>query len=168
MSRKILYAALFGSLALNLFIGGALAGAKFAEHRPHRKDAGEQRGGGGGGRNPVMLAVRELSPESQAAWRKEAAEGQAIAPQMREARELARSTMRGFAAPDFDKEAAYANFKRARGLEYEARLAMDRRLVDFAAGLSADERAKFGEALGRPMLGRGRAADRRGAALPDR
>ncbi|MEW5685129.1 MAG: periplasmic heavy metal sensor [Pseudomonadota bacterium] len=164
MSRKFLFAALFASLALNLFIGGALAGAKFAEHRP-RKEAGEQRGGG---RNPVMLAVRQLSPESQAAWRKDAAEGQALMPKMREARLLARETMHGFASPDFDKEAAYANFKRARGLEYEARLAMDRRLVDFAAGLPPEERAKFGEALGKPALGRGRPADRRGAALPDR
>ena len=162
MSRKFLFAALFGSLALNLFIGGAQAGAKIAEHRPKR-EAGEMRRG-----NPVMLAVRELSPESQAAWRKGQSDGQPIAPKMREARELARSTMRGFAAPDFDKEAAYANFKRARGLEYEARLAMDRRLVDFAAGLPPEERARFGTALGRPMLGRGRATDRGGAALPDR
>lgn len=162
MSRKFLFAALFVSLALNLFIGGAFVGAKFAEHRP-RREAGEMRA-----RNPVMLAIRDLSPASQESWRRGADEREAIMPKMREARALARSTMRSFASPDFDKEAAYANFKRARGLEYEARLAMDRRLVDFAAGLSPEERATLGEALGRPMLGRGRAADRRGAALPDR
>lgn len=159
MNRKVLYAALFTSLALNLFIGGALVGAKFAEHRPLRPEPGQMRGG----RNPVMLAVRELSPESQAAWRKAAAEGQPLRPQMREARELARGAMRSFASPDFNKAAAYADFERARRLEYEARLGMDRRLVDFVATLPPEERAKFGEALSR-----GRAADRRRTALPDR
>lgn len=164
MNRTTLLAgALFASLALNVFIGGAflgvhLAGGRGAPSEPHMR-----------ARNPAMLAVRDLSPESQAAWRAGSRDyARAVGPKAREARQVARETMRGFGQEPFDPDAAFAKLKRARALEFEARLAMDRRLVDFAAGLPADERARFGEALSRPILGRGGPADRRGAALPDR
>lgn len=159
MTRTTLLAGgLFVSLALNVFIGGAFVGAQLSGG----KDGPQQplmRG-----RNPVVLAVRDLSPEAQAAWRAgNPAYLREAAPKGREARRLARETMRGFGREPFDPDAAFENLKRARTLEYEARLAMDRRVVDFAADLPAAERARFGEALGR-----GGAGERRRAALPDR
>ena len=48
-----------------------------------------------------------------------------------------------------------AEFSRARSLEQQGRNAMDQRIVDFAASLPRDDRARFGEALARPNLGRG-------------
>jgi uncharacterized membrane protein len=163
MNRITLLAGgLFVSLALNVFIGGAflgshLAGGRGGAHEPQMR-----------GRNPVVLAVRELSPEAQAAWRAGSpAYVREIAPKHREARRLARETMQGFGRDPFDAEGAFETLKRARALEHEARVAMDRRVVDFAARLPAEERARFGEALARPALGRGRAADRGRATLPD-
>ncbi|RAK65467.1 periplasmic heavy metal sensor [Phenylobacterium kunshanense] len=163
MNRTTLLAGgLFVSLALNVFIGGAflgshLAGGRGGSHEPPAR-----------GRNPVALAVRDLSPEAQSAWRAGSpAYLREAVPKGREARRLARETMQGFGHEPFDPDGAFAKLKRARSLEYEARVAMDRRIVDFAAGLPAEERARFGEALARPALGRGGAADRRRAALPD-
>ena len=59
--------------------------------------------------------------------------------------------------------------REARAVEQASRAEMDRRLIAFAATLPAADRARFGEALARPALGRrgpGGRGDR--AALPER
>lgn len=164
IERPILHGALFVSLALNVFVGGAYVGSYLTKAKAPPPAVAP---GGPGPRSPVIAAVRALPPEHQAAWRDQGpAFARTYGPKTREARRLARETMRGFAAEPFDAEAALANLARARDLEHESRVAMDRRLVIFAATLPQAERAAFGEALARPRLGRG--GDDRRAALPDR
>jgi uncharacterized membrane protein len=152
MSRPLLFGALFASLALNVFIGGAFVGAHLAGTKtppPERAAAGLR------GRNPLLGAIRALPPESQAAWREQMPEyAQVYGPKAREARRVARETMRGFGKEPFDEETALAALRRARALEHESRVAMDHRIVTFAASLPADQRATFGEALARPALRR--------------
>jgi len=150
MSRPLLLGALFASLALNVFIGGAFVGAHLAEAKaPPPAPAGA----GLRGRNPLANAIRTLPPDSQAAWREQMPEyAQVYAPKAREARRLARETMRGFGKEPFDAEAALAALRQARALEHESRVAMDRRIVTFAATLPVDQRAAFGEALARPPI----------------
>lgn len=167
-TRPVLIGALFISLALNVFIGGAFVGAQLTaakSQRPHMAEAEP------GQRSPVAVAVRTLSSDRQAAWRAETpAYAQTYGPKVREARQLVRTTLRGLGDEPFDAEAAMAKLARARALELEGRTAMDRRLVTFAATLPQAERRAFGEALARPRLGRGGRGGGDGSrlALPDR
>lgn len=106
-------------------------------------------------RNPLVAAIRTLPPEHQAVWRDQNPEyARTYGPKVREARALVRETMRSFGAEPFDADTALTNLARARDLEHESRVAMDRRLVAFAATLPRPERAALGDALARPRLGR--------------
>ena len=148
MSRPLLLGALFVSLALNVFVGGASGGAYLAKSKEPAPAAAAFRA-----RNPVAQAVRALPPDSQAAWREGGLSfAQTYGPKAREARKLARETMRGFGDEPFDKDAALAALQKARAAEHENRLAMDRRIVEFAATLPRDQRAAFGEALAKPPI----------------
>lgn len=150
MSRPLLLGALFLSLALNVFVGGAFVGAHLTKAKAPPAPAGELLR-----RNPLVGAIRALPPESQSAWRAQMPEyAEVYGPKTREARRLARETMRGFGQDPFDEEAAITALQRARALEHESRVAMDRRIVTFAATLPADQRKTFGEALARPAIRR--------------
>lgn len=147
MQRRMFWIVLVASLALNVFVVGAFVGAQVAQTPPPQSsDQGAARPARP--RNPVLLAVRSLSPQSQAAWRRQSNDfAKDAGPGGRKARELARQTLGGFGAEPFDAEAALAGLARARALEHAHRTAMDRRLVAFAAGLPPDERARFAQAL---------------------
>ncbi len=151
MPRWLLPTALFVSLALNVFVVGAFVGVHLAGREQHRGPPDLRP------RSPVAAAVRELSPEQQAAWRAQMPDfAQTFGPKVREARQLTRQTFRGFGDDPFDADAKQAALKQARALEQESRAEMDRRLVAFAAKLPPADRAKFGEALARPALRRPR------------
>src|SRR5688572_7342830 len=110
IERPILHGALFVSLALNVFVGGAFVGAHLTKAKEPPPAAAVT---GPGQRNPVIAAVRALPPEHQEAWRDQGPEyARTYAPKTREARMLARETMRGFGAEPFDAEAALANLAR--------------------------------------------------------
>lgn len=163
IERPLLHGALFVSLALNVFVGGAFVGS----HLTKTKSMSTAAAAPAGQRNPVVAAIRTLPPERQTAWREQGPEfARTYGPKAREARRLARETMQGFAAEPFDPDAALAKLARARDLERESRMAMDRRLVAFAATLPQAERATFGEALAKPRSGR--RGDRGRTALPNR
>jgi uncharacterized membrane protein len=162
MPRWLLPAALFASLALNVFVVGAFAGQHLMGGKPHGRPDGRPR-------NPVAAAVRTLTPDQQAAWRAQMpAFNESFGPKVREARQLSRATMRSFADEPFDADAKLAALSQARALEQEGRLEMDRRLVSFAATLPPADRAKFGEALAHPPPGRDRSGNGHRRALPDR
>ena len=149
MDRRVLWIGLFASLALNVFVVGAFVGARLTRvEAPASPAAAAVRA-----RSPVIQAVRTLSPDSQAAWRAQnRAFAQVVGPDAREARRLARETLRGLGGATVDTDAAIASLEKARALEHASRTAMDRRLVAFAASLPPEERARFAEALARPPL----------------
>ena len=165
MPRWLIPTALFVSLALNVFVVGAFVGLHLAGGAPHGPaPAAAPRPG-----NPVAAAVRTLSPEQQAAWRAQMPGfAQNFGPKVREARRLSRQTMLSFGDEPFDAGAKLAALQQARALEHEGRTEMDRRIVTFAATLPAADRAKFGQALARPALGRRGPGGARRPALPDR
>lgn len=147
MSPRLLFGALFVSLALNVFVGGAFVGAYLTKTKaPPTAEAPGARP-----RNPLMNAIRDLPPEARAAWRESGRDfAMTQGPRAQEARRLARETMRGFGDERFDKAAAIAALEQARKVEFENRVAMDRRIVEFVATLPREQRAAFGNALARP------------------
>lgn len=150
MSSRLLMGALFASLALNVFIGGAFVGAHLTKAKaPPAAPAAPP---GERPRNPLMGAVMTLPPEARAAWRESNRDfAMSQGPRAQEARRQARAAMRRFGDEPFDAAAASAALERARKAEYENRLALDRRIVAFAATLPREQRAAFGEALSRPQ-----------------
>lgn len=151
MSRPLLLGALFASLALNVFIGGAFVGAHLTKQNAPASPAAAAPGERP--RNPLMMALRTLPPEARAAWRESARDfAMTQGPRTRQARGLAREAMRGFGNEPFDQAATLAALEAARKAEYENRLAMDRRIVAFVATLPQDQRAAFGEALAQPVM----------------
>ena len=143
--------ALAASLAVNLFVIGAVAGAAFQGHR-----AVAMRAGMGPG-NPLMR-VGERLPE---------AERQAFLQQIRQAgraNRLLLETNRAardkvaevFAAPTFDAAAASTALAASRDAETGARTALENAVVEFAKGLNADDRRILAEGLRRPSRRGGR------------
>jgi uncharacterized membrane protein len=173
MSRRTLLIVVFVSLALNLFLIGAVVGAgvmglRMSPHRP------EGRSGPG-----LMAATQALTSEQRAAWRAMLRDqAQVAGPDLRAARIARRDAWRRLAEEPLDTQAVLADLARSRALEQQARTAMERRMVAFAAGLPLADRARLGEAMsqmrpgprmrgsggGRP--GRGPGDDHPG--LPDR
>lgn len=154
MNRSVLLGALFVSLIVNVFVAGAFVGSRLKPERLDRPSMvqGQERRD----RNPINAAIRTLSPEAQATWRAQApAFFEANGPGLRETRRVSQAAIRGLATDPFNAAVATAEFERARGLEHQARLAMDRRLVTFAATLSPADRASLAQALARPRNERG-------------
>jgi uncharacterized membrane protein len=100
----------------------------------------------------MAQAIRTLSPEQQAAWRA-TMRGQG-GPRAPEARRIHRAALQRFGEQPFPRDEILAEFNRARALEQQARGVMDQRIVEFAATLPPEDRARFGDALARPNLGR--------------
>ena len=149
MPRWLLPAALFVSLALNVFVVGAFVGVHVAGGRGPSAPSDPRQ------RNPVAAAVRTLTPEQQAAWRAQApGDGQAFGSRTRQARQTVRQTLLSFADDPFDADAKLAALKQARAVEAEGRAEMDRRLVTFVATLPPAARARFAAALARPAQSR--------------
>jgi uncharacterized membrane protein len=154
MSTRALWVALSVSLAVNVFIVGAFVGSRLSDGP--RGMPISAKGPDPRTRNPVGAAIRELSPEAQAAWRARSIEfAKRAGPKMREARTLSLATFRSLGDPAFNPDAARANLERARALEFEGRLEMDRRLVAFAETLSPADRSRLAEALARSRTQRG-------------
>jgi len=161
VSRRTLYIVLFASLAVNLFAVGLGAGAFFFGERLRPHHPPPFRGG-----PPMMAAAAALPDNSRAAYREAiSAEALAVRPKLRDARQLRHDAWMKLAADSVDADTVAADLDRARALESEARAAIDRRVVDFAARLPAAERAPFAQALAMPPQRRGRGG--RGEGGPD-
>jgi uncharacterized membrane protein len=157
VSQRTLLVALFVSLAVNLFVLGALAGVYLFGPRLHHRPP-EFRGGG-----PPMMAAAAALPEDQRAAYHEAlrAEAMRVGPQLREARQIRRQAWARLAADPVDGGAITADLDRSRALETQARADVDHAILGFAVKLPAAERARLGQALAEPPR-RGR----RGAGPP--
>jgi uncharacterized membrane protein len=79
------------------------------------------------------------------------ADGRQSRPETQEARALRRQVWTAFQAQGFDPAAAKAALARGRALNMASRARVEDSLVDFAAGLPADQRAALGRTLERLM-----------------
>lgn len=144
MSRRTLAIILFISLAVNVFLIGAVVGGLVVGQRVHHQRPAMARGG-----QPLWAAANQLPPEQRRAYRRllrgEAGEVRAGMSEVRAARVEA---WRGLAAGDPAAVKQELNAVRAR--EMAIRSGVEERIVDFAAGLSPVERARLVEGLTRP------------------
>ena len=156
MNGKGLAIALAASLALNIFVLGAVAGAYGTRVRTE-----QQRAAPGG--NPMMRAGDRLPEGPREAYRLRLREqSQATQPLLREAREARMDAARALAADKFDAAAVTAAFARARTADLQARERLEASVVQFAAGLSTDERRALAQGLRQPPRGGRGGPDGRG------
>jgi uncharacterized membrane protein len=134
--------ALAVSLALNLFIGGAVAGAAFQRHRVMDMRNGPAPG------NPLMRAGDGLPPDEREAYRmrmrQSAMANQALLAADRAARDRA---VIAFSAPNFDPQAATTALAASRDAEVAARTQLETTVVDFAKTLDPDDRRALAQGL---------------------
>jgi uncharacterized membrane protein len=144
MGQRSLLIALIVSLAVNLFVIGAVVGAFALGSRVHAFR------GGGRPVTPLWAAAADLSPDRQTAYR-QALRGEAgeVAGKLRAARQARRDAWLSLRSQPFDAVAAATALDRARALEMQARGDVEHRIIDFAAGLTPPERAQLAERLAR-------------------
>jgi len=150
VSQRNLVILLFVSLALNLFILGAAAGAYvFGDRMHHRRP--EFRGG-----NPMLMASSVL-PDNEAQAYREALSAQVMAERqkVREARQIRHDALARLGNDPVDAAAITGDLDRARALETDARGEIDHTIVQFAAKLPPADRAKLGQALSQPPMHHG-------------
>jgi len=146
MSRRLLLIVAFVSLALNLFLIGGVVGAGLMGLRGPPQHRPEARSGPG-----MAAAAQALTPDQRQAWRMMLREqAQASGPDLREARVVRRDAWRKIGEEPMDTQAILAELARSRAIEQQARTAMDRQMVAFAADLAPTDRERLGEALSRP------------------
>ncbi|THD79835.1 MAG: periplasmic heavy metal sensor [Phenylobacterium sp.] len=150
MSRRTILILLFVSLALNLFVLGAVAGARFfGERGPGHRP--EFRGG-----PPMFAAGAALSDTERSAYQDVLHSAAAdAAPKLRQARALRHDAWSRLGTDPVDAAAIAADLDHARALETEARGDVDHKIVDFAAKLPVADRGKLGQALSTPPQRRG-------------
>jgi uncharacterized membrane protein len=151
MSRRTLFILLFVSLALNLFIIGAGAGAFLLGERLHHRRGPEAHGG-----PPMFAAAAALPPGEAQAYRDAlSAEALAVRPTLRQARMMRHDTWLKLGTDPLDAAGIVADLDKARALQAQAQSEVDKKIVDYSAHLSAADRARFGAALAQPPQRRG-------------
>jgi len=145
--------ALVISLVTNIFIVGAVAGAFGARVRDQQQMRGGRSPGVVGG-NPMMRAGDRLPEAERMAFREAVRrQGGPAQPYLREAREGRLEAARVLAADPYDRAAALAAFARARTADMKARESLETAVVEFAAGLGADNRRALAQGLREPPRG---------------
>jgi uncharacterized membrane protein len=137
--------ALIGSAALNLFLVGALAGVVGMGLRMSHAHSAAR---------PLLgTAAMSLTPSDRAKLmtnlRSQAA---TVRPLNAEARGLRRDAWAALGEPTLNPNAVKDALAKARGLDQQARGAVEDSVVDFAAALPAGERGAFGQAMARAMV----------------
>ena len=144
-SQRTLTVALVASVALNLFVIGAVVGGVVVGHRVREAAQGPERP-----RQPLWRAADALPPERQRAYRQLLrAEAGGVGGQMREARQARRDAWADLGAQPLDGPAISRRLAEARALEMTARGGVEDRIVAFAATLPPAERAELAKGLTR-------------------
>ncbi|WP_312161675.1 periplasmic heavy metal sensor [Phenylobacterium sp.] len=144
MSRKALFVMLFVSLAVNLFLVGALAGGlvvgqRFRADRPPMASRPVQ---------PLWRAGDVLPPDRAQAYRQALRdEAPGMRETMRAARAARQDAWRAIGQDPFDPVATKRRLAEIRAQEAGARGQIDDNVVDFAAGLSPADRAALARGL---------------------
>jgi uncharacterized membrane protein len=138
---------LVGSVVLNVFMLGAIGGGAYQWFSTHRDLNGT---GMPGQRTALRFAADGLSDARQQAF------AAALKAARKDARDFAREGRDGritvldlLAAPQLDRPAIDAALARTRAADSALRGQVERSVVDFAATLTPDERAKFVDGLRR-------------------
>ncbi|MDE2357508.1 MAG: periplasmic heavy metal sensor [Alphaproteobacteria bacterium] len=133
---------LFVSLAVNLFLAGALSVLLLAHFTsPRRPPPG-----------PLRQVAQALDPAHRQALVEVLREnGRAVRPMNLEARSLRADVWRQMASPNFDPVQLKAELARARQLGSAASGRVQDALVDYAATLPPDQRQALAQALARRM-----------------
>ncbi len=155
MNTRPLVIALFASVALNLFVVGAVVGGLVIGHRVQVNMSHEAPRRGPGPGAGLWEAGRALPAESRRAYqqvlRDEAAAAQRTLAASRDARHAA---WRKLAADPVDIEGVRKDLASARSLELSGRASIEDHLVLFAASLPLQQRAQLAEHLSRPRRDR--------------
>ncbi|WP_175910058.1 periplasmic heavy metal sensor [Burkholderia sp. BCC1640] len=138
---------LVGSVVLNVFMLGAIGGGAYQWFATHPDLHGT---GMPGQRTALRFAADGLSDARQRAF------AAALKAARKDARDFAREGRDGritvldlLAAPQLDRPAIDAALERTRAADSALRGQVERSVVDFAATLTPDERAKFVDGLRR-------------------
>lgn len=149
MSRKTLIVLLILSLAVNVFMIGAVVGGLVVGH----KSRGDRPMMGRGG-PPLWAAANDLSEAQRRDYRRllrgEAGE---VREGMRAARAARTQAWADLGAEPMDAAAVKASLDRARAAEMAARGEVEARIVDFAGRLPPKDRATLSEGLRRSQPG---------------
>lgn len=142
MSNRTWKFVLAGSLLLNAFMLGGIAGGAYQWFSVRHTVAHAPAHGA------LRFAASGLSPERRAqfiaALKAARQEGREFAREGREGRRDVRALI---AAPDFDRAALDAALARTRDADLALRTRVENSVVAFAATLSPDERARFAAGL---------------------
>jgi uncharacterized membrane protein len=143
-SRPLLIA-LIVSAALNLFLIGGIVGALSMRAQVPKTTVAAL---AAAPRPPLWTAGQGLSPEHRQGFRQTLREaGRRNQPAAKASRLERRAVWIAMQEPNFDAAAAKAHLAKARDLDAEVRANVDAAVVDFAAGLPADERAELADGL---------------------
>ncbi|MEO3386337.1 periplasmic heavy metal sensor [Mesorhizobium sp. CAU 1741] len=134
---------LAASLAINLFVFGAVVGAGFmwlAQGQPDAPGAGQQRG--------LRFAAEELSRDQRRAFRGALADARRqSASDIDGARAGREEVARLLATEPFDRAAVEAALAATRQSDMALRARLEEAIAGFAAGLTPDERARLADGL---------------------
>jgi len=142
MTPRGLWVSLFASLALNLFLVGAILGGLVIGHQIHSHMAPHM------GPHPLWNAADSLPPAHRQAYQALLRDqGMSVALQMREARRNRRDAWGALMAEPLDAAGIDKRLADARALELQARGGVEQKIVEFAATLPPDERARLADGL---------------------
>ena len=146
MSPRGLAIALFVSVALNLFAIGAVVGGFVIAERLHGMTLVQRPGMGQ--QQPLWAAADTLPTAHRDAYRALLRDqALTVGLQVRQARQARRQAWAGLMTDPFDAAATAKNLADARALEMQARGGVEQKIVEFAATLPVDERAKLAQGL---------------------
>jgi uncharacterized membrane protein len=136
--------ALLGSVVLNVFLLGGIAGGAyqwFAAHGANQPAAAQDQ-------RALRFAAEPLSAQQRQAFldglKDARREGRQYA---RDGREGRREVLRLLAAPQFDRAALDAALARTRAADSSLRAMVEASVADFASTLTPEERVQFAESL---------------------
>ena len=138
MSDRGLKIALGVSLVANVFIVGAFAGALYIATKPAPEPPRQRLA------RPCASVVTAPATSLRAAL---CAQAPANRPLQQDSLAAKRQAMELMTAPTFDRDAINAQFARARDEDFKVRARTETAIVDFAATLPLDRRAKLVDAL---------------------
>ena len=149
MTSSGLKVALAGSLALNLFIIGAVVGAagmQAREHQQRQRAAAAQSARSNGIGNPLMRAAEVLPEAKREAYiARLKAEGENAKADFAASRAARVEASDLIGAPTFDPNAISSRLAAARNSDMAARARFETAVIEFAATLTPEERKALGE-----------------------